>query len=117
MNARIALSSLVLAAAFSGAAFAESPGPQTFPFTSSLSRAEVLADLQQYRAAGVNPWATSYNPLRGFKSVVTRAEVVAGYIASRDEVRALNGEDGGSQTLAQRQLPVSAPAALASVAQ
>lgn len=117
MNARIVLSSLVLAAGFSGAAFAESPGPQTFPFSSTLTRAEVNAELQAYRAAGVNPWATSYNPLRSFRSVTTRDAVVADFIASREEVRALNGEDGGSQTLAQRQLPYAAPAALASIAQ
>ena len=117
MNARIALSSLVLAAGCSGAAFAESPGPQTFPFTSTLTRAEVNADLQAYRAAGINPWSTSYNPLRQFKSVTTRDAVVADFIASRDEVRALNGEDGGSQTLAHRHVPQAVPAALASIAQ
>lgn len=112
MNTRIALSALVLSAAFSGAAFAESPGPQTFPFTSSRTVAEVQAEYHQYRAAGVNPWSTSYNPLRFFKSATTRDAVVAEYLASRDEVRAVNGEDGGSfHFAAQRQLPgpVAAP--------
>jgi hypothetical protein len=110
MNTRIALSALVLAAGFSGAAFAESPGPQTFPFTSGRTVAEVQAELRDYRAAGVNPWSTSYNPLRNFKSATTRQAVVAEYIASRDEVRAVNGEDGGSFYLAQRQAPLGAPA-------
>jgi hypothetical protein len=105
MNTRIALSALVLAAGFSGAAFAESPGPQSFPFQSGRTVAEVQAELQQYRAAGVNPWSTSYNPLRHFQSAVSRDAVVGEYIASRDVVRAVNGEDGGSFYLAQRQLP------------
>ena len=110
MNARIALSAIVLAAGFSGAAFAESPGPQSFPFTSSRTVAEVQAELQQYRASGVNPWSTSYNPVRNFKSATTREAVVAEYLAARDQVHAVNGEDGGSfHFAAQRQLPGAAP--------
>lgn len=111
MNTRIALSALVLAAGFSGAAFAESPGPQTFPFASSRTVAEVQAEYHQYRAAGVNPWSISYNPLRSFKSTTTRQAVVADYLASRDEVRAVTGEDGGSfHYAAQRALPGAVPA-------
>jgi hypothetical protein len=41
-----------------------------------------------------------YNPLANFKSTQTRAEVTAAYIADRDEVTALTGEDSGSAFLA-----------------
>jgi hypothetical protein len=43
----------------------------------------------------------SYNPLLSFKSATTREAVVAEYLAARDEVKALNGEDSGSAYLAQ----------------
>lgn len=101
MNAKFALPSLVLAAAFSGAAFAETPTVVTEPFVSTKTRAEVQADLAAYKKAGVNPWSISYNPLRGFQSATTRDAVVAEYLASRDEVKALGSEDSGSAYLAQ----------------
>src|SRR5690606_21467267 len=65
MQARTVLSSLVLAATFAGSAFAETPNavPEA-AFTASKSRAEVMAELQAYKQAGVNPWSTTYNPLR-----------------------------------------------------
>lgn len=100
MNARIVLSSLVLAA-FAGTAFAETPTIVTEPFVSTKSVAEVRAELDAYKAAGVNPWATSYQPLKYFKSTASRDVVVADYLASRNEVKALNGEDSGSAYLAQ----------------
>ena len=105
MNVKLALSSLVLAASFAGNAFAEGPIYGNDVFTGSKSVAEVRAELDAYKQAGVNPWSTSYNPLRSFKSAVTREAVVAEYLASRDEVRALTGEDSGSQYLAQRSAP------------
>ena len=49
----------------------------------------------------MNPWSTSYNPLRAFKSNVSREQVVADYVASRDVVAAINSEDSGSASLAQ----------------
>lgn len=111
MHTRIALSALVLAASFGGSAFAESPNavPEA-AFTSTQSRAQVLAELHAYKQAGVNPWSTSYNPLRSFQGSNTRAAVVADYLASRDEVHALTGEDSGSAYLAQarsRDVPAS----------
>lgn len=92
----------VSAAAFGGQALAESPNavPEQ-AFTSAKSRAEVQADLAQFRQAGVNPWSTSYNPLRGFKSTADRADVTAQYIAARDEVAALGREDSGAAYLAR----------------
>ncbi|MDB5858183.1 MAG: hypothetical protein JWQ76_1872 [Ramlibacter sp.] len=115
MTTKLALSSLVLAAAFAGNAFAESPnaGVVNDNFTSSKTRAEVQADLAAYKQAGVNPWSTQYNPLRGFQSTRTRADVVADYLASRDEVHALTSEDSGSGYLAQMRVTGVPPTALA----
>jgi hypothetical protein len=101
MNAKLALSSLVLAASFAGNAFAEGPIYGNDVFTGSKSVAEVRAELDAYKQAGVNPWSTSYNPLKGFRSATTREAVTAEYIASRNEVRELSGEDSGSAYLAQ----------------
>jgi hypothetical protein len=105
MNARFALTSLVLAASFAGSAYAESPLEVTDNFTSSRSRAEVQAELAAYKKAGVNPWAMSYNPLRSFRSTTTPEAVRAEFLASREQVRELNGEDSGSSYLAQGRLP------------
>jgi len=109
---------LIAAIAFVAAssAFAESPlaGGDT-QFTGSRSRADVQAELQQYKAAGVNPWSQSYNPLRAFHSTRTRAQASAEYLQSRDEVAALNGEDSGSSWLAA-QARRSAPPVLAGAA-
>lgn len=106
MHTRIALSALFLAATFAGSAFAETPNAVPEPaFVSTQSRAQVLADLHAYKQAGVNPWATSYNPLRSFQGAATRDAVVADYLASREEVQALTGEDSGSAYLAQARTP------------
>ena len=98
--------SLALAAALSVAAFAaqaESPNPAG-QFAASTpvqqTRATVQSDLVQYRTTGVNPWSTSYNPLKAFRSERSRAEVQAEYIASRDAVSAMTAEDSGSAYLA-----------------
>ena len=113
MTSKLALSSLVLAAAFAGSAFAESPNAGVFNdhFVSSKSRAEVQAELAAYKQAGVNPWSTQYNPLRSFVSTKTRAEVVADYLGARDEVHALTAEDSGSAYLAQVR-PIGVPPAV-----
>jgi hypothetical protein len=101
MNAKLALSSLVLAATFAGNALAETPTVVKEDFVSTKSRAEVQAELAAYKKAGVNPWSMQYNPLRSFQSATTREAVVADYLASRNEVKALSGEDSGSVYLAQ----------------
>ena len=97
------IASLVIATAAVGNAFAESPTVLKDNFVSTKSRAEVQADLAAYKQAGVNPWSISYNPLRTFKSTASRQDVTAAYIASRDEVAALNGEDSGARYFAQAQ--------------
>ena len=108
MNAKMTLSALLLAA-FAGSALADDPTIANERFASAKSRAEVLADLQAYKASGVNPWANSYQPLKYFHSATTRAAVTAEYLASRNEVHELTGEDSGSAYLAQARtvLPVS----------
>lgn len=113
MNAKIALSALALAAAFAGNAFAETPdvsGQFGASAGGQATRAEVQTELAAYKKAGVNPWSISYNQLRGFHSTTTREAVVAEFLASRNEVKALNAEDSGSAWLAQargRTVPTS----------
>jgi hypothetical protein len=97
---RTLIAAIALVAASS--AFAESPLVDNRPFTGAKSRAEVQAELQQFKASGVNPWAQSYNQLRGFEGSKTRAQVTADYLQSRDETAALTGEDSGSAYLSAR---------------
>lgn len=99
MNAKT-LAALTLAFAAASGAMAETPTVVTDNFVSTKSRAQVQAELQAYKQAGVNPWSTQYNPLRAFKSDTSRAQVTAAYVAARDEVAALNSEDSGSAYLA-----------------
>ena len=112
MNRTFALS-LVLAAAAAGNAFADDITIETTPFVSTMSRAEVQAELAQARASGIDPWAQDYDHLAGFRSERSRAEVTAEYTAERDIVAALNGEDSGSMHLAQGDLPAPVAAQVA----
>jgi len=100
MKRSVAASLLALAAAASGAAFADDITVDPHPFVPALARADVQAQLQQYKAQGVNPWSTSYNPLKQFAGSRTRADVTAEFLQARDEVAARNGEDSGSSWLA-----------------
>jgi hypothetical protein len=104
MNRKIALT-FVLASFAAASAFAETPMVDAKPFKSSMTREQVQAELQQHRKAGVDVYADGYNQLTGFRSTVTRAEVKAEFIASRDMVSALNSEDSGSRYLARREMP------------
>jgi hypothetical protein len=103
MNRTFALSSFVLLLAAAGATRADDITVETTPFKSTASRAEVVAQMQQFRQSGVNPWADDYNQLAHFQSTRTRAEVQAEYIADRAMVAALNGEDGGALYMARRE--------------
>lgn len=96
MNRNIAFA-LVLSAA--GAVQADDPTPEP-GFQSTRSRAEVIAEMQQFRRSGIDPWAQDYNHLARFQGSRTRAEVRNEYIAERAAVAALNGEDSGSVYLA-----------------
>jgi hypothetical protein len=89
---------LVLATAAVGNAFA-GDGEITrepAPFVSTASRAQVLAELAEFRRSGVDFTSYEYNPLKQFHSDKTRAEVRAEYIASRREVAAMNDEASGA---------------------
>ena len=97
MNRNIAFA-IILAA--TGNAFADDITLDTTPFTSTATRAEVQADLLQYRKAGVNPWSQAYNPLAQFKSSSVRSQVTADFLAARDAVAAFGSEDSGSSYLA-----------------
>lgn len=100
---RYALVIALATVAAAGQTFADDITIDTNPFSSSVSRAQVQADLQQFRAAGVNPWSQAYQPLNSFRSAKTRAEVTSEYLRSRDAVAAFTGEDSGSARLARRQ--------------
>src|SRR5688572_31640426 len=77
----------ILAASFAGAALAESPlAVPVEPFVSLKTRSQVQTELAEYQKPGINPWSTSYNPLKYFRSTKTRPEVTAEYLASRDAV-------------------------------
>jgi hypothetical protein len=71
------------------------------PFVSTATRAQVQQEMRAFRQAGVNPWSDSYDALAQFRSTTTRAEVMAQFHASRNEVAALTGEDSGSIYLAR----------------
>jgi len=86
---------IILVAALAAAAFgahAERPDVPD-PIHSSLTRAEVRAELDQFRASGAEPRSEAYNPYAGFRSTLTRAEVTADYLAHRDEAVALRQDD------------------------
>jgi Domain of unknown function (DUF4148) len=97
---RTLIAAIALVAASS--AFAESPVVDNTPFVAGKARAEVQAELQQSKAAGANPWSTSFNQLRGFQSTTTRAAVTGEFLQSRGQTAALTGEDSGSAYLSTR---------------
>jgi hypothetical protein len=99
MNAKLLFPIVAFVAA--GAAHAETPTVVKDDFVSTKTRAEVQAELATYKKSGVNPWSIQYNPLRAFVSKASRQDVTAAYIASRDEVAAVNGEDSGAAYFAQ----------------
>jgi len=100
MNTRLVLSSLLLAA-FAGNALADDPTVVNDHFVSTKTRAEVKAELKAFEASGRNPWSIAYQPLKYFHSDTSRQAVEKQYLASRDQVQALTGEDSGSFYLAQ----------------
>jgi len=99
MNRNFAIAAILAAAV--GNAFADDITVDGNAFVSGRNRAEVQAELAQYKQAGVNPWSIAYSPLRGFQSTRSRAEVVGEYLASRRAVTAMTAEDSGSAYLAR----------------
>ena len=98
---KIALAVLSLSAL---TAFADDMDPAgqfaTATAAAPATRAAVQAQYVDYRSAGVNPWSTSYNPLKSFRGEKTRAQVTNEYLSSRDAVAAMTAEDSGSAFLA-----------------
>ena len=97
----LALAGLLALAAL--AAHAETPDPSgqyAIHITSTRTRAEVLAELKQFKQSGVNPWSIRYNPLAYFHGTKTRAEVREEFVANRDEAKAMTAEDSGAAYLA-----------------
>lgn len=89
---------LVLATAATGNVFA-GDGEITrepAPFVSTLSRAQVQAELKEFQRSGVDTTSYEYNPLTHFQSDKTRADVRAEYIAGRAQVAAMNEEASGA---------------------
>ncbi|AMO24085.1 hypothetical protein GCM10027034_17640 [Ramlibacter solisilvae] len=115
MNRNIALA-LVSACMAAGPAFADDITVDPQPFVSTLTRAQVMEELNQFRRSGVNPWADDYNQLAQFRSTSNRAEVRAEYLASRGEVEAFTGEDSGSAYIS-RMAAMSAHPAMRTIAQ
>ena len=101
MNSKAILAVAAFAALAGTAARADDITLDNTPFQSVRTRAEVQAELAQFKNAGVNPWSISYNQLAHFQSARSRAQVQAEYIADRDQVTALTSEDSGSAYLAQ----------------
>jgi hypothetical protein len=99
------------AALMSGNAMAEGPIGEQPPFAGMLSRAQVQAELQGNRqlvSSMASEWALQQHASLP-ASQLTRDEVRAEYIASRDQVRATTGEDSGSSYFAQA--PAAGPSA------
>ncbi len=83
---------------------AESPTIDNTPFVSTRTRAQVRAELMAapHAALGYAQWSEQGNDMHATPSGYTRAEATAAYRASREEAKALSGEDSGSTYLAQR---------------
>jgi len=98
---KLLLIASIAAASFGAMAATQEGTPAPDEAQTTLSRAQVQSDLTAFRKAGVNPWSTAYNPAAGFRSDRSREQVSAEYLASRDLVAAMTGEDSGSAYLAQ----------------
>lgn len=98
MNSKSIVAIALVAAA--GSVFADDITVDATPFVSTATRAQVQAELAQFKQSGANPWSNRYNPLAQFTSQRTRAQVQAEYVDARDRVAAFTGEDSGSAYLA-----------------
>lgn len=98
----IALAALSVVAFAAHAENADPRGQFAATVPAQASRAAVQADLAAYKKSNVNPWSTSYNPLKTFASQNSREQVRADYLASRNAVSAMTGEDSGSAWLSTR---------------
>jgi phage I-like protein len=113
------ISALIVAAAAlaATASYAGDITVDSTPFTSTRSRAEVQAELAQFKQAGPNVWSTQYNQLAQFAPQRSRDDVRAEYLASRAQVEAFTAEDSGSAWLARGRAVRTAATRVASHAQ
>lgn len=98
------MAAMLGAAILTGEARAEGPIGEATPFTSSRTRAEVRAELMRDRdlaSSYAQEWIAHASQPVQQASGHTRAQARAEYIAARDEVRAMNSEDGGASYLAR----------------
>jgi len=108
------LTVVALALAAAGAAYADDPSLDTYgAIAATKTRAEVRAELVQARRDGsIKVWSTSYEMLALAKPAKTRTRVLRELDAAQatGELRAFNGEDGGSAYMAA---PTTRPAVTA----
>ena len=99
----VAIATLGAALMGGHAARAEGPIEVLPPFVSTLSRAEVRAELMASGAQSGNyatEWARQQSAPLDPTVGATREQVRAGYIAAREQVHAMTAEDGGSSYFA-----------------
>jgi Domain of unknown function (DUF4148) len=106
-TSRLALiAALSAAAAFTAHADEADASQFANVFQGTKTRAQVQTEFEQARNAP-NPYSISYNPVANFRSRLTREEVRAEFLASRDAVAAMNSEDSGSAYLAMHKRDAS----------
>jgi Domain of unknown function (DUF4148) len=97
----------VIAAACAAAvpAFADDITIDPHPFVSTLTREQVRAETLEAMKQGSLNYGSGYDPLARYPAPKgpgrTRAEVTAEYLASRNDVTAMNAEDSGSSYMSR----------------
>lgn len=97
------------AAIVSTSAYADDITVEQTPFVSSLSRAEVQAEVTKHvrQIRGANSdWVLQYNEAPLTRSDLTSQQAKAAYILSREYVNALNAEDSGAAYFGKTEAPL-----------
>lgn len=105
------LAATLAAAVMSSQARAEGPIGQDKPFVGTLSRAQVQAELMKHRgelSSYASEWALQQTTMPQPTPAYTRQHARAGYLAAREQVRAMTAEHGGSGHFAHA--PATLPA-------
>ena len=109
----VAFAGAAAAAAFAGALMAGGVRAETYSteirdFTGTRARDEVRAEVQADRSlfAASNELSTQGQAQPATQPGYSRAQARADYIAARDEVRAMTGEDSGSMWLGHAPMAV-----------
>ncbi|GAB2583047.1 hypothetical protein GCM10027034_13920 [Ramlibacter solisilvae] len=92
---------MLAASAMVGTARADDITIDNTPFVSTKTRAEVKAELFASKVSSAGGEYALQQNGQHIASDYTREQARADYIASRDQVRAMNAEDSGSSALAQ----------------